>query len=128
MTSETDASVSFKTLPAPPLVLGYPTLASYMGATPELMIFRRFADLNTQTLLYYQAELFNLESQLRELELNASGSDRSDPRSRFSRDWEWLSGEVDLTGKTNDQMRIVLRIRILIREYSKHNCETAVQR
>ena len=118
MSSEADDNVSPKAPPTPPLVLGYPTLAAYMGATPEMTIFRRFTDLNTQTLLYYQAELFYLEAQLRELEVDASSCDESDPKSRFARDWEWL-GAVDLSGGVNHHMKIVLRIRTLIKEYSK---------
>ena|SRR6266498_561142 len=92
-----DDNVSPKTPPTAPLVLGYPSVAAYMGATPELTIFRRFTDLSSQTLLYYQAELFCLEAQLRELEGDASRCDASDPKSRFARDWEFL-GATDLNG------------------------------
>jgi hypothetical protein len=84
MSSQIDDNISLKAPPAAPLVLGYPTLAAYIGATSELTIFRRFTSLQTQTLLYYQAELVYLEAQLRGLEVEASNTEDSDPRSRRS--------------------------------------------
>lgn len=118
MSSQTDDNVPEKAPPTTPLVLGYPTLAAYIGATPELTIFRRFTNLQTQSLLYYQAELTYLEGQLRELEVEASNSEDLDhPKSRFARDWEWL-GAVDLNGGLNHHMTVVLRIRAVIKEYS----------
>jgi hypothetical protein len=117
MSSQTDDNVPEKDPPTTPLVLGYPTLAAYIGATPELTIFRRFTNLQTQSLLYYQAELIYLEGQLRELEVQASNSEDLDPRSRFARDWEWL-GAVDLNGVLNHHMTVMLRIRTVMKEYS----------
>lgn len=119
MSSEAGENVSPESPSTPQLVVGYPTLAAYMGATPEITIVRRFADLNTQTLLYYQAELFYLEAQLREIEAAASRSGESDPKSRFARDWEWL-GAVDLNGGVNEHMNILLRIRAVVKEYSEN--------
>jgi hypothetical protein len=117
MSSQTDDNVPEKAPPTTPLVLGYPTLAAYIGATPELTIFRRFTNLQTQSLLYYQAELIYLEGQLRELEVEASNSEDLDPKSRFARDWEWL-GAVDLNGGLNHHVTVVLRIRAVVKEYS----------
>jgi hypothetical protein len=117
MSSQIDDNISLKAPPAAPLVLGYPTLAAYIGATSELTIFRRFTSLQTQTLLYYQAELVYLEAQLRGLEVEASNTEDSDPRSRFARDWEWL-GVEDLNGGQNQHTKVVLRIRAVVKEYS----------
>ena len=123
MTSEGDDNVSIKTLPGHPLEAGYPTLAAYMGASPEISIFRRFSDLNTQTLLHYQAELISLETCLREQEAAAaSRCDDRDPGLRFLRDWEW--SRADVNGQVNDQIKIAHRIRALLRDYS----ETLLQR
>lgn len=117
MASDTDDNVSLKTLATHPLEPGYPTLAAYMGASPEISIFRRFADLNTQMLLHYQAELISLETCLREHEGAASKCDDLDPKSRFLRDWQWSNADVN--GHLNDQMKIALRIRTVLRDYSK---------
>jgi len=89
-----------------------------MVSTPQLTIFRRFTNLNKQNRLYYQAELFYLEGQLRQLETDGSRSSDSGPKSRFARDWEWLNA-VDLNGGANHQMKIVLRICTVIKEYSE---------
>lgn len=125
MASETDDNVSLKTLPShPALELGYPTLAGYMGASPEISIFRRFADLNTQTLLHYQAELISLEICLREHEAAASKCDDRDPRSRFLRDWQWSN--ADPNGRLSDQNKIAARIRTVLRDYSKTLSETMI--
>jgi hypothetical protein len=118
MTCETYDDVSVRSIPPRP-VLGYPALAAYMGATPETAIFRRFADLNVQSLLYYQAELICLEARLRKLEVANSNRDGSDSNSRYSRDWEWLSHQGS-NGLFNDQLKLVLRIRTVLKDYSQN--------
>jgi len=44
---------------------GYAKLSSLMGTDPEFAIYRKFAALNAQNLLYYQAELMGLEAEKR---------------------------------------------------------------
>ncbi|KAK4692568.1 hypothetical protein P7C71_g4665, partial [Lecanoromycetidae sp. Uapishka_2] len=44
---------------------GYAKLSSCMSADYEFAIFRKFGALNLQNLLYYQAELMDLEEDLR---------------------------------------------------------------
>jgi hypothetical protein len=51
----------------PSLLNGYPKLASRISQKPELSIFRRFLSLNTENLLYMQAELAVLELELRDI-------------------------------------------------------------
>lgn len=43
---------------------GYPKLASIVGQYPGMAIFRRFARLNAQNLLYMQVEIAQLEEEL----------------------------------------------------------------
>lgn len=73
---------------------GYTKIATLMGAYPEVAIFRRFAALNTQNLLYLQAELIHLESRLRRLE-NADQQSGDRQRQLLSFDWYKLSTFVD---------------------------------
>lgn len=47
------------------LPAGYPRLAERMGLQPELMIFRKFAFLNTLNILCLQAELAETEEELK---------------------------------------------------------------
>jgi hypothetical protein len=104
-------------LPKP--VDGYPKLAAHMSPSSEISIFRRFEALNRQNLLYLQAELTGLERQLRNIEAESAKCDSSDPKSRYARDWEWLS-DLDDDDNSNPQWQLVLRIRGVLKEYSMY--------
>ena len=93
---------------------GYANLSSVMATDRELAIYRRFGALNSQNLLYYQAELLGLEDDLREI----SAEDRrsQDPDKRLYGDnWYELSNAEP--GK-DMQLQKVLQIRKLLKEYS----------
>jgi len=56
-----------KKIPIDPLaakIKGYPKLAGQIELCPETAIFRRFGALNAENLLYFQAELVWLETEL----------------------------------------------------------------
>ena|SRR5256885_1770 len=95
---------------------GYPKLAHHMGLFPELAIFRRFKELNCKNLLYYQAELIELEHELRKCE-KADARETSGNRPNYAKDWYWLQkSEQD---GNDDQWQTILRIRAVLKEYSK---------
>jgi hypothetical protein len=48
-------------------ISGYPKLARLMSISPETAIFRRFGELSALNILRLQAELHDLEYQLREI-------------------------------------------------------------
>jgi hypothetical protein len=103
------------------LIPGYPRLAHEMGSMPEIAIFRRFSDLNCQSLLYYQAELTMLEEQLRKMEKQTSETSKSAAngatktiQENYATDWCCL-GEDD---PENPQWKLVLRLRDVLKEYS----------
>lgn len=101
------------------LVEGYPSLAHEMGLCPEIAILRRFAALNTQNLLYRQAEIVILEEELREMEqLNDTQHLAEEPNSGhkewYSTDWSWL-GYRD---QDNEQWRKFVKLRQKLEEYS----------
>ena len=88
---------------------------------PEAAIFRRFASLNIQNLLYYQAELTTLEKELRDFELGGchqfpthSPDKLPAPTGRYATDWEWLG----LRQPENPQWQCMLKIRSLLEKYS----------
>jgi hypothetical protein len=75
---------------------GYPQIATFMAHNPEMLMVRRFRGLNARNLLYLQAELVYIEKSLLECEKeDAKVKEKKDPRSHYSRDYEWLmiSGE-----------------------------------
>ncbi|KAL9070527.1 MAG: hypothetical protein Q9161_004824 [Pseudevernia consocians] len=100
---------------------GYAKLASLMGAHPEVAILRRFGALNAQNLLYLQAELVALESDLQKFSLEERTS--NDPHREFnSRDWYSLSmseENIDNNESTGRQWRCALMIRDRLKEYNE---------
>ena len=96
---------------------GYNILAHLMGAYPELSIFRRFGALNARNILYFQAELADLENKLHAAEKADLESGHVD-RKIYSRDWRTLSESVDAADGNGSQWEIFLRIREKLREYS----------
>jgi len=104
-------------------VRGYPRLAYRMAQSPQSAIFRRFAALNTQNLLYYQAELQSLEAELRRLEIADAAAQGVGPevkmRNKFAKDWYWLDESKELDGELGEQARLFEKIRVKLKEYSK---------
>ncbi|CAN9389878.1 unnamed protein product [Alternaria alternata] len=96
-------------------VTGYPKLAAKIAVQPEAAIYRRFGALNAQNLLYFQAELADLEERLGEqqaLDNNATTGRKSE----YAKNWFSLQdSEVD--GDT-EQLDLVLKIRETLKEYS----------
>ena len=90
---------------------------------PEAALFRRFASLNIQNLLYYQAELTILEKQLRVFEtegcpLQASVPDKIPAAvGRYATDWAWLVNQPQ-----NPQWQCMLKIRDVLDKYSSIFC------
>ena len=93
---------------------GYAKLSSLMANDTEFAIFRRFGALNAQNLLYYQAELMGLESDLQEIAMQDRQSQDSDKR-LFCDNWFELSHAAE--GK-DLQFRKVMQIRKTLKEYS----------
>lgn len=101
---------------------GYERLASLMAEFPSTAIFRQFNNLNTLNLLYYQAELLQLEADL----LKASGDDRNSAdriRRLYFQSHFYLSrgktAQGNLCREDMAQWNIVLRIRDVLQEYSE---------
>jgi hypothetical protein len=95
---------------------GYSKLALLQGTYPQLGIYRRFATLNARNLLYYQAELVDLEERLDKQtieDINAT----EEKRKHHSRDWYSLSKTAD--GVPTPQWEIMLKIREKLLQYSK---------
>jgi hypothetical protein len=101
------------------LVLGYPKLAGHIERLPEVGIFRRFGALNARRLCYLQAELVQLEKELKKLEKSDKESgDKA--RSQYSIDWYWLKrSERSGDGAAAEQWRLMQRIALKLNEYSK---------
>ena len=111
----------------------YSALSRLMSDHPEVLIIRSFSELQIRSLLYYQAELAELEAELEEIEREDCAS--SDVvRKNFSSHWKSLTatGSSSLTlgdeaasqdVGSRQQWKLVLRIRDALKEYSKQGCK-----
>ncbi|KAK4690524.1 hypothetical protein P7C71_g6287, partial [Lecanoromycetidae sp. Uapishka_2] len=94
----------------------YSSLAELLGNNDGLAIYRRFATLNAQNLLYLQSELINLEDELRRLVI-ADNVSEDESRRVFKHDVTALKNAPhDAAG--GKQWRKVLEIREKLKEYS----------
>jgi hypothetical protein len=93
---------------------GYPRLANLLGHHPRMAIFRRFARLNAQNLLYMQAEIAQLELDLDLIALEDSQS--SDPNRQSFQTYVHLLKIAK--GSDSLQWRKLTELRSRLREYS----------
>ena len=97
-------------------IRSYSCMAEILGNQAGLAIYRRFATLNAQNLLYLQSELINLEADLKRLVLADSNSD-DEQRRVFQSDIAALkSAPADATA--GRQWKKILEIRVKLKEYS----------
>lgn len=107
----------------------YSQLSRLMSDHPELLILRKYTDLNVKNLLYYQAELAHLELELQEVESEDRDSG-SPPRNGFATSWKTLSTKsgcaslVATDARSREpredlQWQIFCRIRSVLKDYSK---------
>lgn len=101
------------------LVAGYPRLGSIM-AVPQAAMFRRFATLNAQILLFMQTEIIDLEHDLRKVEQQDNQSNEGH-RQLYCRDYSRLRNSADRDNdEDNDEhLRILMEIKTKLKEYSK---------
>ena len=97
-------------------MLGYTEMASAMGYFPEKAILRGFKTLNMQNLLYYQAELIQMESELRIL-AKADKDQHDIKKSWYAHDWTILSNYFEQYDDM--QWKKMLQIRTKLKEYSR---------
>ncbi|EXJ76781.1 uncharacterized protein A1O5_01289 [Cladophialophora psammophila CBS 110553] len=96
----------------------YPKLSNLMGTWPEVAIFRRFGSLNAQNLLFLQAEITHLETELRDL--RAEEEEKQDLKGiAAQRNWFELSRGLDEDDEPSEQWDIIQKIRVKLREYNE---------
>lgn len=98
---------------------GYALLGWRMAVHHDLGIFRRFAALSAQNLLYMQAELTYLERELREREKLNNNFEDSDPRSNYAHNWNVLSADESEAGTEISQWNLCLSLRDKLKAYSR---------
>jgi hypothetical protein len=100
---------------------GYARLAEHMGRHPELAIYRRYGTLANQTLLFYHAEIAELEQRLQELqERDRNSGDKV--CQLYDRAWSLLSSSAKLGNPGSpqrEQYDLVMKLRKLMGKYRK---------
>ncbi|MCJ1451754.1 hypothetical protein MMC28_002094 [Mycoblastus sanguinarius] len=103
---------------------GYAKLSSLISTDSDFAVYRKFAALNAQNLLYYQAELMGLEADLRDIASEEMAS--QDPSKRLYADnWFELSNEE--SGESY-QWQKFRQVRRTLKEYSSPASNTANER
>lgn len=98
--------------------IGYPKLAERIANYPNLASFRMFAALNARNILYFQAELLELEKELRQVEADDQALFLGGSRDNYAASWIWLSGGGRNNPNTT-QLQLVKRLRGLLYDYSQ---------
>ncbi|KAL6415592.1 hypothetical protein AUP68_02157 [Ilyonectria robusta] len=98
---------------------GYDKLARLMGRCNAVAVFRRFAAISVENLLYLQADLVRLENELRDIQQADKASGHKD-RARHRMDWTILlesktRGEEG--GDSTRQLDIILEMKARLKEY-----------
>lgn len=101
---------------------GYDRLAQLMSACNSMAIFRRFATLYVENILYLQADLARLEAKLRKVQqMDRQSTDKSRWR-RFVA-WELIldsqnpGSAKDINEHNSEQLETILEIRARLKDY-----------
>ncbi len=98
---------------------GYDRLGRFMGEQPENAIFRRFGALAAEDLLYRQAELAELENDLRSYQEADKRSGERD-RQHYAVAWKLLRDSANgKDGNDPRQWTTMLEIRAKLHDYRK---------
>lgn len=97
---------------SPTIPTGYPSLASFLGTSPELAVFRKFTQLKMRNLLYLQTELQDLEEQLQACERGAN-----DTKERQLANQSYIDLKRRSTDDDRERMELVRKIRSVMKEY-----------
>jgi hypothetical protein len=94
---------------------GYAKIAERTSHHPELAIFRRFAALNAQNLLHLQAEIHELEADLRAYAEEDAVQPNNSNRAKYSRSWHKLAHSHS---EDRRQYETITTIRARLKEYN----------
>lgn len=98
---------------------GYARLSEHMGRHPELAILRRYSTLANATLLFYHAEIAELEERLRKVQERDKNSDDEVCRQN-DRAWKTLEGSATLDDPPQrEQYELIMKLRKLMGKYRK---------
>jgi len=97
---------------------GFSAVASKIAADPDktTTIYRRFDKLSARNLLFYQAELAELESQQEVLD-NEDRRAIDEYSDNCQRDWRWFEEGAKVEGRERRKMNLAMRVRHTLEKY-----------
>jgi hypothetical protein len=90
-----------------------------MGEHPDFASFRRFGALSSRNILYYQAELLELEEELEGVERRDHSLCKSGLGNDHASTWYWLGGK-GRDDQSKEQLSLVLKLREILHQYSPY--------
>jgi hypothetical protein len=103
---------------APWNIYGYPAFATWLAASEDNMILRRFDILHGRVLLYMQDHIVEKEIQLRELDRSCTaGNSPLVHNGSFRSDLSPAAVE-----NARKRIGILEELKVLLKEYGKHGC------
>lgn len=94
-----------------PRLYGYLAIAELMANIPAMGMYRRFGMLNALSLLFYQADLLKLETELKQ-QIRQDELSGNNDRRKVCRDWSAASA-------TDSQRKLIEQARLLLEKYSE---------
>ena len=97
---------------------GYPALASWIAEDPDhsTFIFRKFSRLSARNLLHLQAQVYELEKQLDDLDRETTLSQNVILK-MSARRWETFAEHAKKPGAVRRRMEVANQIAIRLKEY-----------
>ncbi|KAJ5885222.1 hypothetical protein N7495_009732 [Penicillium taxi] len=97
---------------------GYPALASWIADDPDqsTFIFRKFSRLSARNLLYLQAQVYELEKELDDLD-NETATGQDVILKMSVRRWETFNEHAKKPGPVQRRMEVTAQIAIKLKEY-----------
>jgi len=97
------------------VINGYPSLAAFIASDKDrsTSIYRSYHRLTSRNLLYLEAELFELERRLDDLDDEDLKGDISG--TQFARSWTYLNSSDD--PRCIERVKLIKEIRSLVKEY-----------
>lgn len=104
--------------------IGHASFARFISSDPELSVYRRFNHISARNILYLQSELTELEQCLREFDAEDRREERLGNTDHLlcTRCWSTFSTRAQSPGREKEKMELILRIRVLVKEYRMFVC------
>jgi hypothetical protein len=97
---------------------GFASVSSKIASDPDksTTIYRHFDELSARNLLFYQAELAELEEEQRQCDVEDKTA-RDQPSVECQRDWREFVSCAENGGREKRKMELAMRIRAVLMKY-----------